>query len=107
MLNSGESHCPTIRSTGSLTLPVNFNVRANTNRRITTWLDAQHQYEAIEQRAVERPALHAVAVITAMVATVLHTRTRPTLRRGATGVARAAAGPAPAQDRAGREQVRP
>lgn len=76
--------------------------RINANRRITTWLDAQHQYTAIAQRADERPALHAVAVIAAMAATVL-TRTRPTLRHGAVS----AAGPVAAQGRAGREQVRP
>jgi len=59
---------------------------------------------AIAQRAVEQPALHAVAVIAAMAATAAtgRTRPRPTPRRGA-----AAAGPVAAQSRAGREQVRP
>ena len=32
-----------------------------TNRRIAKWLDAQHQYRAIAQRARQRPALHVVA----------------------------------------------
>ena len=76
-------------------------VRAIANGRITTWLDAQHQYTAIAQRAVQRPALHAVAAMAATAATG-RTRPRPTPRRGA-----AAAGPAAAQGRAGREQVRP
>ena len=75
--------------------------RVNTNRRITTWLDAQHQYTVIAQRAVERPALYAVAV-TAVMAATGRTRTRLTLRNGAAS----AAGPAAAQGRAGREQVR-
>jgi len=79
-------------------------VRAITNGRITTWLDAQHQYAAIEQRAVQRPALYAVAAMAATAATAAtgRTRPRPTPRRGA-----AAAGTAAAQGRAGREQVHP
>ena len=46
------------------------------------WLDAQHLYMVIAQRAVELPALHAVAA-TAIAATAAtrRTRTRPTLRR--------------------------
>jgi hypothetical protein len=76
--------------------------RVITNRRITTWQDAQHQYMAIAQRAVERPALYAVAVIAA-IATMNHSRTRLTLRHGAVQEV----APAAAQSRAGREQVRP
>ena len=34
-----------------------------TNGRMTTWLDAQHQNAATANRALERPALHAVAAI--------------------------------------------
>ena len=56
----------------------------------------------IAQRAVERPALHAVVVLAAMAATG-RTRIRLTLRHGAVS----AAGPVAAQGRAGREQVRP
>jgi ferric-dicitrate binding protein FerR (iron transport regulator) len=67
-----------------------------TNRRITTWLDAQHHHGAIAQRAGQRIALHTVAVTEAAAATVL-TRPRPTTRRGAVGAAGAAsAGPAAA-----------
>ena len=63
---------------------------------------------AIAQRAVERPAPHAVAAIAAMAATG-RTRTRPTPRRGAAGaVGAASAGRgAAAHGRAGREPVRP
>jgi hypothetical protein len=45
------------------------------------WLDAQHQYMVIAQRAVGRPALHAVAATAATVATAApgRTRTRPRL----------------------------
>jgi len=82
-------------------------VRAITNGRNTIWLDAQHQYAAIALLAVERPALHAVAVIAALAATG-RIRTHPTPLRGAAGAAgTASAGLAAAEDRAGREQVRP
>ena len=80
--------------------------KAITNGRVTTWLDAQHQYTAIAQRAVERPALHAVA---AMAATAVGpTRTRPSPRQGAAGQAGAVSlGPVAAEGRAGREQAHP
>lgn len=56
-----------------------------------TWLDAQHQYAAIAQRAVERPALYVVAVIAAMAATVhIRPTPHPTPRRGAATAAEAA-----------------
>lgn len=83
--------------------------RAIAKGRITTWLDAQHQYADIVQRPQLRPAPLAVtAVATAMAATA-----RPTPRRAAAGPAIAAAveavvaGPAAVQGRAGRERVRP
>lgn len=70
-----------------------------------TWLDVQHRYWAIAQRALQRPALHAVAVTAA----TGRTRPRPTtLRRGSAGAAGAvAAVPAAAQGRGGRDPVRP
>lgn len=74
------------------------------------WLGAQHQYMAIAQRAVERPALHAVAPPVATAATGrprTRPRTRPTPHRGAVGAAGAAsAGPAAAEGPDGREPVR-
>lgn len=61
----------------------------------------------IAQRAARRLAPHAV-VVAATAATGRRTRTRPTLRRGAAVAVRVAvAGLAVAQDRAGREPVRP
>src|SRR5712691_11518527 len=70
-----------------------------------TWLDAQHQYEAIAVRALLRTALHAVA---AMVATAARTRPRPTpRRRAAVSAGAAAADPAAAQGRDGRRLGRP
>lgn len=68
-----------------------------------TWQDAQHQYTAIAQRVVERPVLHAAAVIAVMAATG-RTRTHPTLSHKAAGASGAAsAGLAVAQGHAGRE----
>lgn len=69
--------------------------------RITTWLDVQHQYMVIAQRAVARPALHAVAAMaaTAVIAATAgtgRTHPRPTPRRGVAGAAGAAADPAAA-----------
>ena len=82
-------------------------------RLLATWLDAQHQYRAIAQRAPRRTAPHAVAAMAATAATAAtvvaprRTRPRPTPRRGAAGAAEAAAaGPAAAQSHAGREPVR-
>ena len=73
----------------------------------STWLDAQHRYMAIAQRAVERPARHAVAA-TADIAATRRTRPRPTRQRGAAGADGAAADHlVAAQGRAGREPVRP
>jgi hypothetical protein len=61
------------------------------------WLDAQHQYMAIAQRAGQRPARHAVAVAatvdmaaTAATAATGRTHLRPTPRRGAAGAVEAA-----------------
>ena len=80
------------------------------NGRTTTWLDAQHQYTAIAQRAVQRPALHAVVAIAATAVTVAtdQVRTRPTPRReaaGADGVV--SADLAAVQGRVGRDRDRP
>src|ERR1035438_5936896 len=78
--------------------------------KIDKWLDVQHRYMAIAQRALQRPALHAVAALAATAVTVAtrRRRTRLTPRRGAVGAAGAAsAGPAAAEGRDGREPVRP
>lgn len=86
------------------------SVRALTKERITTWLDAQHQYAAIARRAPQPTALHAVDVMEeAMGGTVATGRThlRLTPRREALGAAGVAAGQAVAQSRAGLEPVRP
>ncbi len=73
-----------------------------------TWLDAQHQYEAIAVRALLRTALHAVAAMVATAATAARTRPRPTpRRRAAVSAGAAAADPAAAQGRDGRRLGRP
>ena len=85
------------------------------NERIAIWLDAQRQYSAIEQRAVERTARYADAEVAAMAAMGGTDRTLPhPIRRlraawtaGAAAAGAAAAGPAAAQGRAGRQPVRP
>jgi hypothetical protein len=59
----------------------------------------------IAQRAARRLALHAVVV--AATAATGRPRTHPTLRRGAAVAVVASAGPAVAQDRAGREPDHP
>ncbi len=65
------------------------------NQRITTWLDAQHQYAAIALRARQRNVRHVVAAIAATGHT--HIRPRPTPRRGTAGaVGVPPAGPAAA-----------
>ncbi len=38
--------------------------------KIDKWLDVQHRYMAIAQRALQRPALHAVAAMAATAVTV-------------------------------------
>lgn len=75
-----------------------------------TWPDAQLQYGAIARRVGQRPAPYAVAVLaaTAVTAATGRTRPHPTPRLGAAKASEGAvADPAAAQDRAGREQVRP
>ena len=73
------------------------------------WLDAQHQYVGIAQRAVERNAQRAVAAATA---TGRHTRPirrpipLPTAHRLASAAEAAAEEAAAAQGRAGRQPVR-
>ena len=74
-----------------------------------TCLDAQHQYMAIAPRALQRLAPHVMAVLAAtghIRMTLI--RIHPTPRRRAPAAAGAVvAGPAVAQGRVGREQVRP
>jgi len=43
------------------------------------WLDVQHRYMAIAQRALQRPAQHAVAAMAATAVTVATPRTRTRL----------------------------
>ena len=70
-----------------------------------TWLDAQHQYMAIAQQAPQRAALHAMAAMAATAAT-RRTRHRPTPRASVGVAVAAAAGPAAAHGRDGREPAR-
>jgi len=68
-------------------------LRIPKRRRITTWLDAQHQYRAIALRAAQRPAPYVVAAmvgIAPMAVAIRLTRPGPTLPRRAAGAARAA-----------------
>ncbi len=49
---------------------------------LATWLDAQHQYEAIALSALRRTALHAVDAIVAIAATAATGRTPAGSRTG-------------------------
>ena len=60
--------------------PISCFLRFHASVSSATWLDAQHPYMVIAQRAVERPALH-VVVAMAVTAATRRIRTRLTLRR--------------------------
>jgi len=63
--------------------PISCFLRFRASVSSATWLDAQHPYMVIAQRAVERPALHVVVAtaVTAAMAATRRIRTRLTLRR--------------------------
>lgn len=65
----------------------------NSNQETHRWLDAQHPYMAIAQRAEQRPALHVGAALAATGRTGPTPRHTPR-RRAAGAAGAAAAGPA-------------
>lgn len=81
-------------------------VKAITNGKITTCLDAQRQSTAIAQQAPERPALHVVAAMAATGLIQVHPRSTPRQEPAEVSEATSAVLLA-AEGRAGREPVRP